>query len=95
MIHEKLCKPKSKLIIGEKTSKFRWEIFREIVLESMINGKNPIEYSITYSYIHLINFIGFPERLSLINAFVCFQASLGTSRMAFSDKSNSTKLVNR
>lgn len=54
MIHEKLCKPKSKLIIGEKTSKFRWEIFREIVLESMINGKNPIEYSIIHIFTLLI-----------------------------------------
>ena len=49
--------------------------------------------SYLHSSFYLINLIGFPERFSLISAFVYFHASLGTSLIAFSDKSSSTKLV--
>lgn len=43
---------------------------------------------------HRISFMGFPDRFSLIKAFVCLHASVGTSLIAFSDKSSSTRLVN-
>ena len=41
----------------------------------------------------LMSLIGLPDKLSLINALVFFQASDGTSRIVFSDKSNSIKFV--
>ena len=41
----------------------------------------------------LISFMGLPDKLSLINALVCFQDSDGISRIVFSDKSSSIKFV--
>jgi len=44
-----------------------------------------VSATITWNAPLLISLKGFPDRFSLIKALACFQASEGTSRIAFSD----------